>query len=427
MRGKYGRKGRADKGAARELLAGEGRDLLPLVDVFVRAGHALDTIIDVIGRAAIEAVLEIGAADVAGPRQPGRRRGEGEVAYHGRQAGRVYLSDRAVRVEKPRLRRSGEGEVAIPAYEALRRPEGLGDRMLELPMRGVGTRAYGETIGEMAETAGVSRSSVSRRAAEAAGERLKELAERRLDDRDYLVVYLDGIQFAGHHVLVALGVDAEGRKRILGIREGASENAVVALALLEELVERGLDPARARLFVIDGSKALRKAVGQVFGEACRVQRCRNHKMRNVLGHLPKALHDQARAVLRAAWKLGEEDGKARVEQFASWVEKEHPAAAGSLREGLGELFTVSELGLTAPLRRCLGTTNLIDNAHSGMRQRMRRVTRWRDGSMVVRWAAASFMDAERNYRRIMGYGDLWILKAHLDELTTPVAKEEIAS
>lgn len=427
MKGKYARKGRADKRAARELLAGEGQHLLPLIDVFVRAGHALDTIIDVIGRAAIEAVLEIGAADVAGPRQPGRRRGEGGVAYHGRQTGRVYLSDRAVRVEKPRLRRSGEGEVAIPAYEVLRRPEGLGDRMLELLMRGVSTRAYGEAIGEMAETVGVSRSSVSRRAAEAAGERLKELVERRLDDRDYLVVYLDGVQFGGHHVLVALGVDSEGNKRILGIREGASENSVVALALLEELVERGLDPARARLFVIDGSKALRKAVGQVFGKACRVQRCRNHKMRNVLGHLPKALHDQARAVLRAAWKLSEQDGKARIEKFASWVEKEHPAAAGSLREGLGELFTVSELGLTPSLRRCLGTTNLIDNAHSGMRQRMRRVTHWRDGSMVVRWAAAAFMDAEQNYRRIMGYRDLWILKAHLDELTTPVAKKEIAS
>ena len=122
----------------------------------------------------------------------------------------------------------------------------------------------------MAETVGVSRSSVSRRAAEAAGARLKELAERRLDDRDYLVVYLDGVQFASHHVLVALGVDTEGNKRILGIREGASENAAVALALLEELVERGLDPARTRLFVIDGSKALRKAVSQVFGEACRV-------------------------------------------------------------------------------------------------------------------------------------------------------------
>ena len=186
----------------------------------------------------------------------------------------------------------------------------------------------------------------------------------------------------------------------------------------KKLVERGLEPARARLFVIHSADALRKAVCKVFGKACRVQSCRNHKMRNMLGHLPKTLHDQAQAVLRAAWKLNEKDGKARIEQFASWVDREHPAAAGSLREGLGELFTVNELGLTPPLRRCLGTTNLIDNAHSGMRQRMRRVTRWRDGSMVVRWAAASFLDAGQNYRKIMGYRDLWILVGFDDPFDT---------
>ena len=386
MKRKYEKKGPPDKAGLRELLAKDGRDyLLPLVNVFALAGGALDHIIDVIGRAAIEAVLDISAADVAGEKQPGRRRDGAGAAYHGRQRGRVYLADRAVRVEKPRLRSPGEGEIAIPAYEALRRPSGLGERMLELLLAGLSTRSYGKAIGQMAETAGVSKSSVSRQAAEAAGERLKELAERRLDDRDYLIVCVDGVQFGGHHVLAALGVDDKGNKRILGVREGASENAVVALALLESLVER----------------------------------CRNHKMRNVTGHLPKELHDQASAVLRAAWKLGAKDGKARTEQFASWVEKQHPDAAGSLREGLGEMFTVSEIGLTPALRRCLGTTNVIDNAHSGMRRRTGRVTRWRDGSMAVRWAAAAFLDAEKSYRRIMGYKDLWILKAHLDELGTP--------
>ena len=395
MKRKYEKKGHPDKAGLRELLAKDGRDyLLPLVNVFALAGGALDQIIDVIGRAAIEAVLDISAADVAGEKQPGKERKGGGAAYHGRQRGRVYLADRAVRVEKPRLRSPGEGEIAIPAYEALRRPSGLGERMLELLLAGLSTRSYGKAIGEMAETAGVSKSSVSRQAAEAAGERLKELAERRLDDRDYLIVYVDGIQFGGHHVLAALGVDDKGNKRVLGLREGASENTVVALALLESLV----------------------------------QRCRNHKMRNVTGHLPKELHDQASAVLRAAWKLGAKDGKARIEQFASWVEKQHPDAAGSLREGLGEMFTVREIGLTPALRRCLGTTNVIDNAHSGMRRRTGRVTRWRDGSMAVRWAAAAFLDAEKNYRRIMGYKDLWILKAHLDELgTPPVDGEEVAA
>ena len=301
--------------------------------------------------------------------------------------------------------------------------------MLELLLAGLSTRSYGKAIGEMAETAGVSKSSVSRQAAEAAGERLKELAERRLDDRDYLIVYVDGIQFGGHHVLAALGVDDKGNKRVLGLREGASENAVVALALLESLVERGLDPGRARLFVLDGSKALHKAVGQVFGSACLVQRCR--KPQDAQRDRPSAQGTpttRPAPCLRAAWKLGAKDGKARIEQFASWVEKQHPDAAGSLREGLGEMFTVREIGLTPALRRCLGTTNVIDNAHSGMRRRTGRVTRWRDGSMAVRWAAAAFLDAEKNYRRIMGYKDLWILKAHLDELgTPPVDGEEVAA
>ena len=142
-------------------------------------------------------------------------------------------------------------------------------------------------------------------------------------------------------------------------------------------------------------------------------------MRNVIGHLPKELHDQARSVLRAAWKLDAKAGKARIEQFASWVETQHPGAAGSLREGLNELFTVSAIGLAPAVKRCLGTTNVIDNAHSGMRRRTGRVTRWKNGSMAVRWAAAAFLEAEKGYRRIMGYRDLWMLKAHLDELSTP--------
>ena len=157
-----------------------------------------------------------------------------------------------------------------------------------------------------------------------------------------------------------------------------------------------------------------------------VQRCQNHKLRNVTGHLPKELHNQAKAVLRAAWKLGAEDGIARIEQFTSWVEQQHPDAAGSLREGLDELFTVS--GIALALKRCLGTTNVIDNAHSRMRRRTRRVTRSKDGSMAVRWAAASFLDAEKNYRRVMGYRDFWMLKVHLHELGAPIVdRKKVAS
>ncbi len=178
--------------------------------------------------------------------------------WYGRQGGVVYLSDRKVRVERPRLRRRGAGEggeVEVPAYAAMRRPGAVADRMLEVLMAGVSTRKYGRVIGEMADTVGVSKSAVSRETVEASERVLKELMERRLDAWDLLVIYLDGIQMGSHHVLAAVGVDSDGKKHVLGVREGASENAEVTSALLEDLVERGLDPGRRRLFVIDGSKA----------------------------------------------------------------------------------------------------------------------------------------------------------------------------
>ena len=156
---------------------------------------------------------------------------------------------------------------------------------------------------------------------------------------DLLVIYLDGIQMGSHHVLAAVGVDSDGKKHVLGVREGASENAEVTSALLEDLVERGLDPGRRRLFVIDGSKALRKAIEKVFGQRHPIQRCRNHKLRNVLGHLPKDQHPQVKAAFRAAMKLDAKQGEQKLEQLARWLERDHPSASASLREGLSEMFT----------------------------------------------------------------------------------------
>ena len=190
--------------------------------------------------------------------------------------------------------------------------------------------------------------------------------ERRLDAWDLLVVYLDGIQFGAYHVLAAVGVDTDGTKHVLGVREGASENAEVTRALLEDLVDRGLDPARRRLFVIDGSKALRKAIDQVFGPQ-PVQRWRNHKLRNITGHLPKDQHAQVKSAFRAAMKLEAKQGEQKLEQLARWLEREYPSAAASLREGLSEMFTINRLGLPPRLRKCLSTTNPIDSTHSGVR------------------------------------------------------------
>jgi len=198
-------------------------------------------------------------------------------------------------------------------------------------------------------------------------------------------------------------------------REGATENAQVATALLEDLVERGLSPFRKRLFVIDGSKALRKAIDQVFGKENPVQRCRNHKVRNVLGHLPKDQHDQAKSTMKAAFQLNADEGIAKLKQYASWLQRDWPSASASLQEGLAELFTINRLGLPSKLRRCLGTTNLIDNSHSAIRERTHRVKHWKNGNMALRWTAAAFAAVEENFRRIMGYEHLWMLKAALDD------------
>ena len=374
-----------------DLLAKDGQLLLPLLDLLENAQCALDEIIDVMGRATIEAVLKMSAEAVAGPKQQGKK-SDRDIVYHGTQKGRITLKERQVVVDRPRLRRRhprpGESaEVEIPAYEAMRDNGRLAERMLEILISGVSTRRYEQVLPEMDGTVGVSRSQVSRETIEAGERLLAELAKRDFSGLDLLAVWIDGIQLGPYHVICAAGVDHEGHKHVLGLREGATENAEVAKALLEDLAGRGVESKRRRLFVIDGALALRKAVDLVFGSETPVQRCRNHKLRNVLGHLGQDQHDQARSTLKAAFKLDSKEGMAQLQKYATWLEREWPSAAGSLREGLEELFTINRLGLPSELRRCLGTTNLIDNGHSALRDRVRRVKHWQSGSMALRWAA----------------------------------------
>ena len=405
-----------DRKALTEFLVREGQGLLPFVELIADARMAVDEFIDVLGRASLEAVLQLSAGTVAGP--PHQGKAGGEVHRHGSQQGVVCLSTQKVRVRKPRLRTKGGGkqaEVAIPAYEAIQSDVALGEKLSSILLRGVSTRNYEDVIPEMAETCGVSKSSVSREFIEAGAEQLRALAERRFDELDLLVIYIDGVQFGGHHVIGAVGVDTDGRKHVLGLAEGATENAVVVKGLLEGLVERGVTPDRRRLFVIDGSKALRAAIDAVFGAGNPVQRCRNHKVENVTGHLPRELRDQVKTVMKAAYRLSAEEGMAKLKQQASWLEREYPSAAASLLEGLDETFTVNRLGLSVSLRRCLATTNIVESPTSGVRLRTRRVTHWQNGEMVLRWAAAALLETAKSFRRIMGYQDLWMLKAVLDE------------
>ena len=292
----------------------------------------------------------------------------------------------------------------------------LGSRILSILMKGVSTRNDKTILPAMAETVGVSKSQISREFAAASEQQLKTLCERRFDEMDILIMYIDGIPFGDCHVIVAIGVDSGGSKHVLGLREGSRENGRVVTDLLTDLVERGVKPDRPRLFVLDGSKALRCAIDAVYGCENPVQRCRKHKIRNVLGYLPEDQKDQAKAAMQAAFLLDADKGIKKLKQLAKWFEPEYPSAAASLLEGLEEMFTINRLGLPKALRRCLGSTNVIESPNSGIRSRTRRVKNWRDHAMVVRWVAAALLDMEKRFKRIMGYQQLWVLDAKLKEL-----------
>jgi transposase-like protein len=411
------KQGRVDEQELAGYLARSGQFLLPMVDLIEQCRLACDELIDVTGRAAIDAVLQLSASQAAGgPAQQGKRR-HGEVVFHGRQRGQVMLSDRKLEVQRPRLRTRGRAgrEVEVPAYAAMQNGEQMGARMLEILMRGVSTRNYKEVIPSMAETAGVSRSAVSRRVIEASEAEVEGLLSRRFDDLKLLVIYIDGLIFGDYTMIGAVGVDVEGNKHVLGIREGATENATVVTELLEDMVARGVDPKRKMLFVIDGSKALRAAINAVFGAQQPVQRCRAHKLRNVLDYLPKEQREQVKSMLRAAWKLDAKAGMARIRKLAEWLDRDYPSAATSLLEGLEECFTINRLGVPPSLCRCLATTNIIESPHAGVRIQTRRVTHWQNGKMVIRWLASAFIRTEKRFNKIMGYRDLWTLEAILND------------
>jgi transposase-like protein len=402
-----------------------GQILLPIVDMIQSASQVVDTVIHEIGVKTLEMILALSAEEVAGPRTPGKA--SGEIRHHGSQMGRVQLADRKVRVQRPRLRHKTEGEVKIPAYEALRKNQALSQYMLGALMRGISTREYHQVLPKMAETVGVSRSAVSRQAMEASIEQLRQLQERRWDQVEILVIYIDGQRFAEHHILSAVGVDIEGHKHVLGIASGATENAAAVKHLLTGLRERGLPTDRKYLFIIDGAKALRTAIEEVFGADQEVQRCRNHKLENVMNELPKEQQDQTRKLIRAAFRLSTaEEGEKRLEQIARQLEHDYSSAARSLREGMKEMFTLQRLKIPASLHKCLATTNLIESPHSGVRKRTRNVCRWRDVDMVERWAASAWLLTEKNFRRIDGHKELWTLAALLGREISSSKNQRVA-
>ena len=230
--------------------------------------------------------------------------------------------------------------------------------------------------------------------------------KRELGDIDFVAMYVDGIIVAKHHIIAAVGVDAQGSKHVLGLAPGSSENAKVVKDLLGDLAQRGVDLNVPRLWVIDGSKALRSGIEQLCGKDAKVQRCRIHKIRNVSERLPKDRAEQVRWLLKQAFKLDAIKGKQRLRELARNLQAQHPDAAASTLEGIDEMFTITELGITGELARCLATTNVIESPNSVVRRVSGRVTNYKDAEMALRWTAAGFLEAEKSFRKLRGHDQL---------------------
>ncbi len=386
-----------------------------------------------VGLGVLAELLEEEVVEVVGAK--GKHDPERTAVRHGHEAGEVTLGGRRVPVERPRVRSAdGRAEVRLQTYEYFADRDPLTRSVLERMLAGVSTRRYRRTqepVGTEVEQAArsTSRSSVSRTFVERTRRSLEELMSRRLDDIRLAVMMIDGLELQGRTNVVALGITTEGVKIPLGLWEGSTENATVATALLSDLVERGLDPEQGILFVIDGAKALRKAIRNVFGEA-PVQRCVRHKERNVTDHLPERERASVKQQLRRAWAL--DDHVRALDQLrllARELDRSYPGAAGSLREGMEETLTLTRLGVTGNLKRTLESTNPCESMIEIVRRTQRNVKRWSSGEMALRWTAAGMLEAERQFRKIIGYRELATLviaierdsdrRRHADATHTP--------
>lgn len=366
------------------------------------------------GLQVLHAMLEADRAALCGPRY--RHQMDRHAGRAGTTRSEVVLGGRKVVIRRPRVRAEGK-EVPLPTFETVAATDPLVHRALEQMLIGVATRRYArslEPIGSGVLTRGTSKSAVSRRFVAQTSTQLETWRTRALEGLDLVALFIDGVVFADHCVIVALGIDPTGRKHPLGLWSGSTENAATCQALLANLQERGLRTDRSLVVGLDGSKALRKAVRDTFGNAAWIQRCQVHKMRNVIAHLPKVQHARVRATMQRAYHSGDVIRARRLlTGLARQLATSYPAAAASLAEGLDESLTVLELPVTDRLRRSLATTNAIENVIGHLRYVHHNVKRWRHGQMVLRWAAAGFQEAAKGFRRIKGCTELPRLVAAL--------------
>ncbi|MBU6261331.1 MAG: IS256 family transposase [Burkholderiales bacterium] len=343
----------------------------------------------------------------------------------------VVLGGQRIAIKRPRVRAieagADAGELELPTYTWAANTDPLNAATMAAVAAGVTTRRYGRTqeaLPEPHEGLSTSKSAVSRRFVALSQQQLDEWLGRSLAELDMVVVMIDGIYFGDRVILVALGIDAQGNKHVLGLREGSTEATRVVRSLLADLIDRGLDAQRTRLWVIDGGKALRKAIVECFGSTALIQRCQEHKRRNVIEHLPREMHASVNRTLRDAWGAkNPELAKKQLQRLATSLAARHPGAAASLREGLDETLTVQGLGVTGSLYRTLRTSNPIENLNGLIAGFTRNVKRWKDGAMTLRWVASALSDAAGRMRKLRGYKDMRILVGALERCAQTEAGE----
>jgi transposase-like protein len=369
------------------------------------------------GKQVLAAMMEADRIALCGPKGvPDANR---RAVHGGSTPSSVVLGGQRISVRRPRARAMDAGELELPSFAWAAGADPLEAATMAAVVAGASIRRYGNTLEPLPEperARSVSKSATSRRFVALSQEQLAQWLSRSLNNLDLPVVMIDGIHFGERVILVALGIDAQGNKHVLGLREGSTESSRVVRSLLSDLIERGVSAERARLWVIDGGKALRKAIVETFGLTALIQRCQEHKRRNVIEHLPQELHASVGRAMRQAWDSPDAAlAKRRLKRLAASLQAKHPGAAASLNEGLEETLTVQTLRIEGALYRTLRTTNPIENLNGSIAQHTRNVKRWRDGKMTMRWVASALSDAKDRFRKLRGHRHMQRLIAALNK------------
>jgi len=380
---------------------------LPLVDLLVDTRAELMELAVASGLKVLHTMLEEDRTAICGPRY--QHQVERAASRAGTVPSEVVLGGRKVEIRRPRVRTDGE-EVALPTFQAFADNDPLNRRVVEQMLVGVATRQYARSLeptGAHVRTRSTSKSAVSRRFVAKTAAQLDAWQSQPLDALDLVALLIDGVQVGEHCIVVALGIDKTGRKHALGLWDGSTENAAVCQSLLANLQSRGLRTDRSVLVILDGSKALHKAVTHTFGQAALIHRCQVHKLRNILEHLPESQRPWVRAIMTRAYRHSDAATARRLlHDLVRRLEDRYPSAAASLREGLDETLTVLTLGVSDRLRQSLASTNAIESLISRTRHVKRNVKRWRGGQMVLRWMAAGVLEAVKGFRRLKGHADM---------------------